>query len=220
MYNHQNSNALFVVLLGAVLFVLAQLPNSIVVNHEFFHQAHATTVKRIPVSEATPVASTSARVSYDIPEESWEDNIVITLPEGNDVMTANWSELECLAVNIYHEARGEPELGQELVAQVVVNRMNKKWWPDTACGVVRQTKQFSWTHDGRSDQVTDVEAYRQAYLIAIEYLYMGKKANLPHAEQIVNYHNTSVSPRWTNMVQVMKVGDHQFYRPTYYLTRA
>ena len=98
--------------------------------------------------------------------------------------------------------------------------MKKKWWPETACGVVREAYQFSWTHDGKSDRVTNREAYERAYLIAVEYLYLKKQAEIPYAEQIVNYHNHTVAPNWDNMQAVSVIGNHQFYRPTYYVTSA
>jgi len=222
MYTHETTHeakALFVILMGAILFVFAQLPNSIVINMAFFTPTQDTPVEMVVV---TPEEHTGwvQRTFPGIPEETWQDNVMVTLPKGNDIMTADWNDIECLAVNIYHEARGEPQLGQEMVAQVVVNRMKKKWWPETACGVVRQAYQFSWTHDGLSDQVVNTEAYKQAYLIAVEYLRLKKQADFPHADQIVNYHNSTVEPNWTNMDAVSAVGDHQFYRPAYYVTSA
>ena len=53
---------------------------------------------------------------------------------------------ECLAMNIYHESRGERLEGQIAVAQVTINRMEHTKWPSTICEVVYQPKQFSWTH--------------------------------------------------------------------------
>ena len=47
-------------------------------------------------------------------------------------------ELHCLALNIYHEARGEPELGKFAVANVTMNRVNDARFPKTVCDVVRQ----------------------------------------------------------------------------------
>ena len=46
--------------------------------------------------------------------------------------------LMCMAMNVYHEARSEPIVGQIAVAQVVINRVNDKRFPDTICGVVKQ----------------------------------------------------------------------------------
>jgi spore germination cell wall hydrolase CwlJ-like protein len=140
------------------------------------------------------------------------NNLVIDLPTEADVMTADWNELECLAANIYHEARGEDRLGQELVAQVTVNRMKEGFFPDTACGVVRQSYQFSWTHDGRSDAIKDRRAYERAYKIAIEYLYLGKQAQVEFADQLINYHAHYVSPDWSNLEPVAVAGGHRFYR--------
>jgi spore germination cell wall hydrolase CwlJ-like protein len=206
----QEGRGLFVILLGAILFVFSQLPNSIMVVS--FPHAHA--VAEVPTEVNHYSGQVQRTFEIETPE-TWRTNLAIDLPKGNDIMTADWNELECMAVNIYQESRNQSQLGQELVAQVVVNRMKMKWWPETACGVVRQAYQFSWTHDGKSDRIVDREAYERAYHIAVEYLYLKKQADLPHAEQIVNYHNHTVAPNWTNMALVETVGDHQFYRPLF-----
>jgi N-acetylmuramoyl-L-alanine amidase len=54
--------------------------------------------------------------------------------------------LFCLALNVYHESRGEDRLGQFAVAQVTMNRVNEK--KQSVCQVVTAHKQFSWTIDG------------------------------------------------------------------------
>ena len=53
----------------------------------------------------------------------------------------------CGAMTIYHEARGEPLVGQVAVAHVVFNRMHRPDWPNTVCGVVMEEGQFTfeWT---------------------------------------------------------------------------
>ena len=87
-------------------------------------------------------------------------------------MIANnaWSdtkrELRCLALNVYHEARGEPVEGQLAVALVTMNRVHSKSYPDQVCKVVWQRRQFSWTHDGRSDSPRDKKAWQMANKIA------------------------------------------------------
>ena len=60
--------------------------------------------------------------------------------------TVDSKQHECLAMNIYHEARGERMEGQIAVAQVTLNRAAHEEWPSTICDVVYQPKQFSWTH--------------------------------------------------------------------------
>src|SRR3569832_1942068 len=49
----------------------------------------------------------------------------------------------CLALNIYHEARGENIAGQYAVAMVTMNRA--KHDKSKVCGVVLKPHQFSWT---------------------------------------------------------------------------
>ena len=71
-----------------------------------------------------------------------------------------------MALNIYHEARGEVTEGQIAVAQVTVNRAKDKRWPDTICGVVYQSKQFSWTHMIKDHKPTDDAAWKKAQVIA------------------------------------------------------
>ena len=72
----------------------------------------------------------------------------------------------CLALNVYFEARSEPINAQFAVAEVTMNRVNSDAYPDTVCEVVWQRKQFSWTHDGKSDNPKDGHAWRVALAVA------------------------------------------------------
>lgn len=47
------------------------------------------------------VLTTSAHAGI----ETWSNNLSIDLPQDHDVMTADWDDLQCFAVNLYHEAR-------------------------------------------------------------------------------------------------------------------
>src|SRR5438093_4776081 len=63
-------------------------------------------------------------------------------------------EIDCLALTIYHEARGESERGKLAVGHVVMNRTRSALFPASVCDVVRQGGQqrdrcqFSWWCDG------------------------------------------------------------------------
>ena len=46
--------------------------------------------------------------------------------------------LHCLALNIYHEARGESDFGKIAVAHVVMNRVKSHRFPNSICKVVMQ----------------------------------------------------------------------------------
>lgn len=94
-----------------------------------------------------------------------------------------WTEHECLARNAYFEARGEGEHGMALVTQTVLNRMNsnKRYFPNTACQVVRQkigkTCAYSWFCDGKSDRPKDLKLFEKAKIVADKAI-MGYYTNL------------------------------------------
>ena len=45
-------------------------------------------------------------------------------------------ELICLALNVYYEARGESLAGKYAVAEVTMNRVTSRRYPETVCAVV------------------------------------------------------------------------------------
>lgn len=48
------------------------------------------------------------------------------------------TSLTCIALTVYHEARGEPYDGQLAVAEVIVNRIQDAAFPGDACSVMRE----------------------------------------------------------------------------------
>ena len=80
--------------------------------------------------------------------------------------------IKCLAMNVYHEARGEPVLGQFAVAAVTMNRVKSARYPDDVCRVVyqkgwsskhqRYVAAFSWTLDKLADIPKESLAWKNA----------------------------------------------------------
>lgn len=71
---------------------------------------------------------------------------VTILPEALGLQNTDRREFICLALAIYHEARGEKtRTGREAVAHVVYNRTGSRAFPDSICGVVWDKGQFGWT---------------------------------------------------------------------------
>ena len=73
----------------------------------------------------------------------WSDSFThqaIPLPENK--ISVPKPEIKCLAATMYYEAGNQGEVGQYLVAHVVVNRMRA--YEKDACEVVKQDGQFSW----------------------------------------------------------------------------
>ncbi len=125
--------------------------------------------------------------------------------------------LRCLALNVYHEARSEPEIGQLAVAAVTLNRVHSEAFPDSVCKVVKQGGQhrnrcqFSWWCDGKSDRPTEAEAWKNARRIS-------RLALLGQAEdptdEALYYHATYVKPRWSRKFErTARIDHHVFYRP-------
>lgn len=134
-------------------------------------------------------------------------------------------EIECLALNIYHEARNEPESGKYAVGIVTMNRVRDRAYPETACAVVwekrwsrratRYVAQFSWTLDGKSDKPYERHAWADALRIAKQ-IYAATPRNLDALSPVgdaKHYHANYVSPDWAQrLTQVVKIGQHIFYQ--------
>lgn len=116
----------------------------------------------------------------------------------------------CLAMNIYHEARGESIAGQIAVAQVTMNRVAHKDWPETVCKVVYQKKQFSWTHTIKDHTPYNNDAWKTAIDIAKK-VYADDEDDYVHGA--VFYHADYVEPYWAKSYEeVTRIGTHIFYR--------
>lgn len=130
----------------------------------------------------------------------------------------NEQDLDCMALNIYWEARGESEVGQRAVAHVVLNRTQASEFPSTICGVVKQGRsdalhacQFSWWCDGRSDRPRDFDAWRKALEIARD---VTSRPYDDPSNGALFFHNVLARPEWRKELQVVaRIGDHIFYAP-------
>ena len=126
-------------------------------------------------------------------------------------------EIACLALNIYHEARGESALGKLAVAHVVMNRVADRRFPGTACAVIRQGGeqvrhrcQFSWWCDGRSDQPHHGRSWALTKSLARD-VYWGYVQD--PTDGALWYHADYVSPYWrTAFQQGPTIGRHIFYK--------
>lgn len=111
-------------------------------------------------------------------------------------------ETLCIAEAIYREARGEPYLGKLAVGQVVINRTRHKNYPSTACEVVFQKYQFSWTKRFKRFKATPEDIHLAFKVKHGEHELKNFKATHFHA----NY----VNPKW-NLRKIRTIGNHIFY---------
>jgi spore germination cell wall hydrolase CwlJ-like protein len=124
----------------------------------------------------------------------------------------------CLAQAVYYEAAREPEVGQEAIAQVVLNRMRHPAYPKSICGVVYQGAaratgcQFTFTCDGALRWAPEPALWRRARQVAERALagYVDKQVG-----SATHYHADYVAPYWApTLVKMTQVGQHIFYRWT------
>lgn len=129
----------------------------------------------------------------------------------SSVQAADFDEVKCLAQNIYHEARGESLQGQMAVAEVTMNRVKSSRFPDTICEVVWQNKQFSWTHDGKSDKMKNENAKKLALQLAKAYAEGSLESFFTNGSTM--YHADYANPAWDySKLELSAVIDtHVFY---------
>src|SRR5438128_3895475 len=97
--------------------------------------------------------------------------------------------VDCLARNVYYEARGESLAGQYAVAEVTLNRKASLGYPKTVCEVVYQKGAFSWT--GEKVYEPGGPEWQRAQKVAEEVYYRRRAAALPG---VLHYHATHVKP--------------------------
>ena len=158
-----------------------------------------------------------------------EQRVSVELEAQRFVAELGDEQLQCLAKNIFFEARNQSIAGQVAVAWVTLNRVGAERFPDTICGVVHQANrdsagnpirhqcQFSWYCDGRSDRIPNnsvaQRAWENAQLIAEVVLLDYARGRISPVADATMYHAQYVEPYWAEDYELVDViGDHVFYR--------
>lgn len=116
------------------------------------------------------------------------------------------SPLVCIALAVYFEARSERVEHQQRVADVVLNRVEDDRYPDDACAVVWEPRQFSWTHDGKSDVPRNRRAWGLARTVAQDSI------EREHRYRATHYVRHDVDRAWEDAFAYMgREGAHDFY---------
>ena len=140
-------------------------------------------------------------------------------------------ELLCMAKNIFFEAAIESTAGKLAVAQVTLNRVNSKYYPNTVCEVVyeglhytasnglqlpvRDRCQFSWYCDGKGDDPRENSRLWTDTQELAKYVLL-RQDELPDiTDGALNYHADYIAaPRWAGRKhKTAKIDTHIFYRP-------
>ena len=149
-------------------------------------------------------------------------------------------DVECMAKNIYFEARSDNMAGQFAVADVVLNRVKDKRYPNTICDVIyegpvkekwktkqdpnlpaeereyiplRHRCQFSWYCDGKGDEPRPTPAWKDSVEIA-EYI-IRTPSLLDITDGATHYHADWMEkfPKWAHQKKkLVKIDTHIFYK--------
>jgi spore germination cell wall hydrolase CwlJ-like protein len=138
-------------------------------------------------------------------------------------------ELNCMALGLYHEARGEPIIGQYAVGATILNRVRSSAYPDSVCGVVFQNNhlfnrcQFSFACDGITDVPGNKSSFKKMQRLAAQLLNKGiaREAKFiggafhASAHGMTHYHRHDVYPGWsTRLEKLTQLGAHVFFKST------
>jgi N-acetylmuramoyl-L-alanine amidase len=104
----------------------------------------------------------------------------------------------CVAQAVWHEARGESELGKRAVAHVIITRSNKRGL--TPCQVIRERGQFDFR-------------VKKSYVGAdwITALKIARYPGLDPTNGASYFHNISIRPNWQRK-RTAVIGRHIFYK--------
>lgn len=166
----------------------------------------------------------SVNVSAQTPQTVFEQRI----PEFALQSPGDQRELTCLALNVYHEARGSSSADQFSTVLVVLNILKARPQLISVCRVVydqiyprgKWVGRFSWTSDGLPDMPQDLEAWLTSQRIAFTVY------NDPEFPDITDgathYHEHSIKPYWAvDGINPVRIGAHiymtlpQYTRPLY-----
>jgi len=164
-----------------------------------------------PVSAAaaiTPSDNAVAREAGVLQRAGWPLYALVDKYSAGAPLT---DEANCIAVAVYHEARGESLEGQLAVAKVIMNRAASGAYPTSWCGVVKQPWQFSFVHNGRIPSVDQTsDSWRKA--LGVTRLAVANAVQSVPTECLW-YHADYVAPSWgRRLTKVEKIGAHIFYR--------
>ena len=141
-------------------------------------------------------------------------------------------EVQCLAKNIYFEAKNQGTGGWLAVAFVTLNRLKDTRYPNTICEVVYQGQtrpswqdpkkeipirhkcQFSWFCDGKPDNIKNQSKYMDILIFSNLMLDQATSTDMIDiTDGATHYHADYVKPAWASTkTKTIEIGDHIFYR--------
>ena len=162
------------------------------------------------VTNAVSTTADIARQAASLHRNGWPLYALVDRFSTGSVLN---EEANCMAVAVYHEARGETLEGQLAVARVIMNRAVSGKYPTTWCGVVKQPWQFSFVNP-RTGVMPGVDEASAAWRKAQGITRLAMANAVPSVPtDCLWYHANYVSPSWgRRLTTVSQIGAHIFYR--------
>lgn len=137
---------------------------------------------------------------------------IVTLSELDE------KEVDCLALNMYHEARDQGNAGLIAVAHVTLTRVKSWRFKDTYCSVIkdgyvpgRLDCHFSWYCDGKSDKPKEKGTYQTIRYLA-RWFILNNEYVIDPTGGATHYHKRTIVPWWVASMEYRgAVKDHLFY---------
>lgn len=191
-------------------------------------QHSITRYEESPTIELT-MTSTLERANLETNKVSIEKKYIVPfmLYKVNSNTVASMSkkelyEVECLAKNIFFEARNQSLEGQLAVGFVTLNRLKDARFPKTICNVVtykkKQTCAFTWWCTRENINWKDkqeVAAWKSIEHIAMKMYVLKNKTEYNFLDGVTHYHTLAVNPAWNksqDIVLTATIGEHKFYK--------
>jgi hypothetical protein len=164
----------------------------------------------VPTASVATIASDVAKEANWLQRSGWPLYALVDKFSAGAPLT---DEANCIAVAVYHEARGESLEGQLAVAKVIMNRAASGKYPTSWCGVVKQPWQFSFVNprSGYMPSVDQASASWRKALGVTRLAVADAVQSVP--KDCLWYHADYVAPSWgRRLTRVEKIGAHIFYR--------
>lgn len=130
-----------------------------------------------------------------------------TIEEIASLQLPERKELMCLALTVYHEARGSIQEDMFGVAQVAMNRTRDDRLPKTICKVIWQRGQFAWTMNKSLLRTKlEIECWRRSQMIA--YLVYSDSSLIDHTDGAVGFQRYSSKAKIPK--DAIRIGAHRY----------
>lgn len=129
-----------------------------------------------------------------------------------------------LTLNIYSEARGESQVGKQLIADTVITRTLNDKYPDDICEVILQPKQFSWTSRLKTKDLNGLikhnkkifksrkfnDKERRAYYQSAKVAFLSMRSGYKPRYRYIHFYSGKDKPKWAQGKKFSKHGNHYF----------